>query len=93
MELIPYDESNQPLDVQPVTQLINAGAKDGSPVTTPLSLELNDPDNQLVNLRGFGLVFKARSNETVAGAPIKPNNFIKAVLKARLNGGMTLHND
>ena len=90
LELTPLDKDNIPLDVTPVRQTISAGAKDGSPTTSNLTIKLNDPEGKLKNLRGFELVFRASSNSTVAGTPIRPDNFIIADLKARLNGGITI---
>jgi len=90
LELIPLDEDNIPLDVVPVRQLIEAGASDGSATTSNLTIRLNDPNGELKNLRGFELSFKASSNSTVAGTPIRPENYIIAELKARLNGGITI---
>lgn len=90
LELTPLDKDNIPLDVAPVRQTINAGAKDGTPSTSNLTIKLNDPDGELKNLRGFELVFRASSNSTVAGTPIRPDNFIIADLKARLKGGITI---
>lgn len=90
LELTPLDKHNIPIDVVPARQLINTGASDGSPTTTNLSIELNDPNGLLKDLRGFELSFKASSNSTVAGTPIRPDNFIIAELKARLNGGITI---
>jgi len=90
LELIPLDKDNIPLDVVPARQLISAGARDGSPTTSNLTIKLNDPNGELKKLRGFELSFKASSNSTVAGTPIRPNNYIIAELKARLNGGITI---
>ncbi len=90
LELIPLDADSVPLDVVPARQLISAGAKDGSATTSNLTIKLDDPNGQLKNLRGFCLSFKASSNSTVAGTPIRPDNFIIAELKARLNGGITI---
>jgi hypothetical protein len=39
-------------------------------------------------LKKIEMVFKASSNATVAGTPIKPSNFLKAELKARVLGGI-----
>lgn len=90
VELIPLDGNNAPIDVTPVRQIISAGARDGSPTTSEITLKLKDPDGKLKNLRGFELTFRGSSNSTVAGAPITPNNYVIAVLKARLAGGLTI---
>ncbi|MCX6308861.1 MAG: hypothetical protein NTY32_08585, partial [Bacteroidia bacterium] len=55
-----------------------------------LTLKLSDPDGVLKDLRGFRLIFTASSNETVAGTPIKPENFVKADLKVRVDGGINI---
>jgi hypothetical protein len=88
LELVPLDEDNNPIDIDPVTQIINPGARDGSAVSTTLSLTLEDPFGVLKDIRGLQLNIKASSNETVAGAPIRPDNFVKADLKAKLSGGI-----
>ncbi len=90
VELIPLDGNNAPIDVQPVRQTISAGARDGSPTTSEITLKLIDPDGKLKDLRGFELTFRGSSNSTVAGAPITPNNYVIAELKARLAGGLTI---
>ena len=91
LELTPLDKDDIPLDVTPVRQTISAGAKDGSPTPSELTIKLNDPDGKLKDLRGFKLIFKASSNSTVAvNVPIRPENYILVDLKARLNGGINL---
>lgn len=90
LTLIPLDADNKPINVTPASQLINAGAHDGSATATNLSIKFNDPNGLLKNIRGFDMKFKASSNETVAGTPIRPDNFVKADLKVRLNGGIKI---
>jgi len=90
LQVKPLDGDNQYIPVVPATQIINAGAYDGSANETNLLIKLNDPDGLLKDVRGFEMVFKATSNETVAGTPIKPDNFVKADLKVRLNGGIKI---
>lgn len=90
LELVPLDKDNKVINIEPARQIISAGAFDCTPVISELEMTLNDPDKLLKNLRGFELIFKASSNETVAGAPIKPGNFLKADLKARINGGINI---
>jgi len=84
------DEDNNRIPIDTVTQIISAGASDGSAVTSKLTLKLKDPHGLLVDLRGFRLIFKASSNETVAGTPIKSENFVKADLKVRVDGGINI---
>lgn len=91
LELIPFDENNNPIaGVEPGRQTIYPGTRDGEATTTTLNLTLDDPEGRLIDLRGFELFFRASSNETVAGAPLKPENFVKAELRARLNGGIKI---
>lgn len=87
--LIPMDKDNNILS-EPMNLIINAGAPDGSATKTPLSLTLSNVDNTLKNLNKMVLEFKATSNATVAGTPIKKDNFIKAELKARVPGGVQI---
>jgi len=90
LTVIPYDADSIPLDIEPIKQIISAGAHDGSGVKTNLMLMFNDTNKVLGDLRGFNLEFKASSNETVAGTPIKPENFVKADLKVRVDGGINI---
>ena len=90
LAVIPLDADNKPLAIDTVTQIISAGAHDGSAVASDLTLKISDPNGVLKNLRGFRLIFTASSNETVAGTPIKPENFVKADLKVRVDGGINI---
>jgi len=90
LAVVPLDANNNPLAIDTVKQIISAGAHDGSAVTSNLTLKLSDPDGVLKDLRGFRLIFTASSNETVAGTPIKPENFVKADLKVRVDGGINI---
>ena len=90
LKLIPLDGDNNHINVVIPAQLINAGAHDGSAVSSILSIKIKDPDGLMKDVRGFELIFKATSNETVAGTPIKPDNFVKADLKVHLNGGIKI---
>jgi hypothetical protein len=65
---------------------IAAGAPNGSAVASKLAIKLSDNLDDLKRLNKVILTFKATSNTTVAGTPIKPGNFIKAELKARVGG-------
>lgn len=87
--IIPMDKDNNILS-EPMNLVINAGAPDGSATKTPLSLTLSNVGNTLKNLNKMVLEFKATSNATVAGTPIKKDNFIKAELKARVPGGVQI---
>lgn len=69
-------------------QKISAGAPDGSGVTSKINIKLADSLASLKTLNKVILVFKATSNTTVAGTPIRPKNYIKAELKARIVGGI-----
>jgi hypothetical protein len=90
LALIPLDEDGDRIAIDTVTQIISAGAHDGSAITSALTLKLKDPQGKLKDLRGFRLIFKACSNSTVAGTPLKPENYIKADLKVRVNGPINL---
>lgn len=90
LAVVPLDADGNAIAIDTVKQLISAGAHDGSAVTSPLTLKLVDPDGLLKELRGFKLLFSASSNETVAGTPIKPSNFVKADLKVRVDGGINI---
>ncbi len=90
LAIIPLDEDNARIPIDTLTQIISAGAKDGSAVASKLTLKLKDPTGLLVDLRAFRLIFTASSNETVAGTPIKATNFVKADLKIRVDGGINI---
>jgi len=67
---------------------ILAGAPNGSGVASNLKINIADNLENLKDLKKIELVFKASSNATVAGTPIKPSNFLKAEIKARILGGI-----
>ena len=91
LALIPIDADSLPIaGIDTVKQIISAGAHDGSGVVSLLTLKMSDRDDKLKELRGFKLIFSASSNETVAGTPIKPENFVKANLKVRVDGGINI---
>jgi hypothetical protein len=90
LAVVPLDANSNAIAIDTVKQIISAGAHDGSAVTSPLTLKLIDKNGLLKELRGFKLIFSASSNETVAGTPIKPSNFIKADLKVRVDGGINI---
>lgn len=90
LAIIPLDSENNRINMDTITQIISAGAKDGSTVASKLDLMLRDPNGLLNELRGLRLIFKGSSNETVAGAPIKSYNFVKADLKVRVDGGINV---
>lgn len=89
MELIMMDADHNILSTSPA-QTILAGASDGSGVDSNIRIKLADNLENLKDLNKVVLVFKATSNETVAGTPIKPTNFIKANLRARVLGGLNV---
>jgi len=89
MELIMMDANHNILATSPA-QTIFAGAKDGEGVDSDIRIKLADNLGDLKDLNKVVLVFKASSNETVAGTPIKPTNFIKANLRARVLGGINV---
>lgn len=67
-------------------QTIAAGAPNGTGVVSNITIKLADNLEQLKQLKNVILTFKATSNATIAGTPIKPDNYIKAELKARIGG-------
>ena len=67
---------------------ILAGAPNGNGVVSDLKINIADNLENLKELKKIEMVFKASSNATVAGTPIKPSNFLKAELKARVLGGI-----
>lgn len=90
LAVIALDEDNNRIAIDTVTQIISAGAQDGSAVASTLSMKLSDPNGLLKDLRAFRLIFSASSNETVAGTPLKAENFVKADLKVRVDGGINI---
>lgn len=75
---------------EPLHMNVNAGAPDGSATASNVSFKLTDLGTQLKNLWKVKLDFTATSNSTVAGTPIKKDNFIIADLKARVPGGINI---
>lgn len=67
-------------------QSILAGAPDGKGVSSDITVTLADNLDDLKRLNKVILTFKATSNATIAGTPIKPDNYIRAELKARIGG-------
>lgn len=90
IEIIPIDQYKETIPIKAVTQKIQSGKADGSATDTDISIKILDPDGLMKDLSGFILIFTASSNETVAGTAIKPENFVKATLKARLFGGIVI---
>lgn len=68
--------------------IINAGSPDGKGVDSNIKINIADNLQDLKNLKKVELVFRATSSATVAGTPIKPSNYLKAELKARILGGI-----
>jgi hypothetical protein len=85
MDLVLTD-ANYTILATSTKQSITAGAPDGSGVVSNITVKLADNLEQLKQLKNVILTFKATSNATIAGTPIKPDNFIKAELKARIGG-------
>lgn len=87
LELLMLDENFNIL-AAPEAQTILAGAPDGKGVESNITIRLAESLGELKNLNKVILIFSATSDATVAGTPIKPENFIKAELKARVLGGI-----
>lgn len=87
LELLMVD-SNFNILAAPEAQTILAGAKNGTAVESNIKIRLADNLESLKALNKIVMVFRATSDSSVAGTPIKPDNFIKAELKARVLGGI-----
>ncbi len=87
LELVIMDENFNILST-PEAQTIQAGAPDGSGVDSNFTIRLIENSDDLGKISKIALIFRATSNSTIAGTPIKPSNFIKAELKARVLGGI-----
>lgn len=87
LELLMVD-SNFNILAAPESQTILAGAPNGTAVESNIKIRLADNLESLKSLNKVVMVFRATSDESVAGTPIKPSNFIKAELKARVLGGI-----
>ncbi len=87
LELLMVD-SNFNILAAPEAQTILAGAPNGTAVESNLKIRLADNLESLKSLNKVVMVFRATSDSSVAGTPIKPDNFIKAELKARVLGGI-----
>ncbi|MEA4981933.1 MAG: DUF4621 domain-containing protein [Paludibacter sp.] len=87
LELVIMDENSNILST-PEPQTIQAGAPDGSGVDSNFAIRLTNSGDDLAKISKIALTFRATSNSTIAGTPIKPSNFIKAELKARVIGGI-----
>ena len=85
MELLLTDE-NYTILATVGKQSIAAGAPDGSGVVSNVTITLADNLEQLKKLKNVIFTFKATSNATIAGTPLKPDNYIRAELKARIGG-------
>jgi hypothetical protein len=81
-------DANMNIIAAPEAQTILAGAPNGTAVESNIKIRLADNLGSLKSLNKVVMVFSATSDETVAGTPIKPDNFIKAELKARVLGGI-----
>lgn len=87
LELLIMDENFNIISA-PEAQTIQAGATNGDGVVSNINIRLTDSNDDLKKISKIALIFRATSNSTIAGTPIKPSNFIKAELKARVLGGI-----
>lgn len=86
--LTPTDAYGNVLDaIQPVHALIK-GSPDGEPFASNVMFKLQDKNDQLSELGAFIMEFTASSSN--ASASIKPDDFVKVALKARIIGGITI---
>lgn len=89
LELLMLDANDNILATSP-EQLVHAGAPNGKAIDSDITIRITENLEDLQRLDKIELVFRASSNHTVAGTPIKPENFIKANLKARILGGINI---
>lgn len=71
-------------------QIVKAGNKDGTGNTSNIKVKLAESFAEVKNMNKIVLEFKANSDATVAGTPIKPENFIEAELTAKITGGISI---
>ena len=90
LQLMIMDENFNILSVTD-EQTILAGAPDGTGVVSNIAIKLADDFGDLKRMSKIALTFRATSNTTVAGTPIRPENYVVADLKARIGGGITVN--
>lgn len=71
-------------------QTVKAGNKDGTANTSNIKIKLAENFAEVKSMNKIILEFKAKADATVAGAPLKPENFILAELKAKITGGVSI---
>lgn len=89
LEMLMVDKNLNILSA-PEPQTILAGAPDGSGIESTIQIRLADSLKSLKDMDKIILVFKATSNSTVAGTPIRPENFVIADLRVRIIGGVKI---
>ena len=85
---IPINENNQQIPgitVTPFEIKANTQMSDN-----PATLEIDDPNDRLKEMRGMILQFEAKTGTNSANVPLSPNNFIKAKISASIKGGVTI---
>ncbi|MEG1498801.1 MAG: hypothetical protein RR333_06235 [Bacteroidales bacterium] len=90
--LIALDSNNKLIPIESSTQLILSGNAAGQETSTALNLCLKDPQSVLKNtpIASFILKFTGKTGKENQGVPLYQNSYIRAVLKARLIGGIII---
>jgi hypothetical protein len=89
--VIPIDSNNNAIDIASLEKLvIKSGDATGAAVQSNFELTFNDPNKRLQNLSGFIFKFNGQTGTNTAGIPIKPDNFIKAKLSAKIVDGIVI---
>lgn len=90
--LTALDADGREVPMETAPQLIKAGKKDGTPEETPLDLMLGDrtgaADKQPV--KALVLRFTLTTGAGNEGVPLKTTSWVRAMLKARIPGGITV---
>lgn len=91
--ITPIDENGKVIDIEPARlDSIRAGNSDGSAAESSLDIVFDDPDGKLKDMRGLEVKFVGKQTNS-SYVSIKPSNFIKIKLNARIEGGVELDLD
>ena len=90
--LIPVNDKYEPIDIDHPTLKIDAGKVDGSAAESLLDFLFDDPSGKLSDMRHVIFKFTGRTGQDAVpgGVAIKPDNFIKVQLRAKISGGLTI---
>ncbi|GHV72451.1 hypothetical protein FACS1894201_01660 [Bacteroidia bacterium] len=86
--ITPLDENNVPIPIAFLTQKILAGGKNNTAVRSDLDMAFNDPDGLMRHVRKFAYKIMASMDGAPPAEPIRPENFVKVKLKAKVIGGI-----